>query len=185
MINHKMQKDLLRSYLQGTLEECDKDTWEHSVRVGKLCQLMAQELNFSRPEISFITLAGLLHDIGKVFMPDIINQPGILAPKQRDIVGYHPQFGSRFVNIHGTALPETVTEGIILHHERLNGKGYPFKLQGTDIPLVARIVAVADVFDAMSHPRPYRPALTRREIITELDNPGYDYRIVMALMKNI
>jgi len=171
----------MRHYLQEVMVRCDKGTWEHSLRVGKLCQGIAEEIKLERPDSSYVTMAGLLHDVGKVFMTEVINYPGELVSKQRDMITYHPQFGTKFLNIHWHNLPKPIMEGIVLHHERLDGKGYPFNLREKDIPLVARIVAVADVYDAMSQPRPYRPALSEQVIWEELRGPGYDQRIVQAL----
>jgi len=181
MLSIRMQKELMRHYLQSVMGRCDQGTYEHSLRVGKLCQGIAGEMEMKRPESSFVAMAGLLHDVGKVFMTEVINYPGELASKQKDMISYHPQFGTRFLNIHWNNLPSSVTEGIVLHHERLDGKGYPYSLEEPEIPLVARIVAVADVYDAMGQPRPYRPALSQQAIKEELKGPGYDPNIVHAL----
>lgn len=185
MLSVKMQKELMRHYLCDVMGRCDHGTYEHSLRVGKLCQGIAEELELQRPESSFVAMAGLLHDVGKIFMTEVINYPGELAGKQRDMISYHPQFGTRFLNIHWNKLPNLVTEGIVLHHERLDGKGYPFNLEDAEIPLVARIVAVADVYDAMSQSRPYRLALEQQAIEEELKGPGYDQAIVQALFDYI
>lgn len=185
MLSIKFQKELMRHYLQEVMGRCDQGTWEHSLRVGKLCQGIAKELELQKPESSFVAMAGLLHDVGKVFMTEVINQPGELAVKQRDMISYHPQLGTRFLNIHWENLPSVITEGIVLHHERLDGKGYPFSLDKQEIPLVARIVAVADVYDAMSQPRPYRPALNQQAIHEELSGPGYDQEIVQVLFHHL
>lgn len=182
MYSREMQKEWLDNYIKNVFQECDRGTWEHSLRVGKMCQKIAQALDLSQREISYITMAGLLHDVGKVFMPETVNHPGKLADQDRYMINFHPQLGTRFLRINWFGLPEQIQEGISLHHERLTGSGYPFKLKGVDIPLTARIVAVADVFDAMSTCRPYRPALPQREIFHELYNPGYDQRIVRVLM---
>lgn len=181
MLTIGMQKELLRYYLQDVLEKCDKDTWDHCMRVGKLCQIITEELGFDKYDVSRITMAGLLHDVGKIFMPEMINFPGKLADKERNIVSYHPQFGIRFISIHWSNLPVQVQEGIALHHERLDGQGYPYKLTEGEIPITARIVAVADVFDAMGTIRPYRMALSQKEIFSELHSLGYDQNIVFAL----
>jgi len=186
MLNKKLQEHSLRIFLQEIMQKCDKGTWEHSIRVGKLCEKLALELGFSRPEVSYITLAGLLHDVGKVFMPEMVNYPGKLAEREKYMISYHPQLGIRFININWSDLPAQVIEGISLHHERLNGTGYPYNLKGDEISIPARIVAVADVFDAMSTQRPYRDALSLQEIVRELSKPGgYDPNIVLALMKTI
>lgn len=182
MFNEEMQKEWLRHYLKNEFQKYDTGTWEHSLRVGKMCQKIAQSLKLTQKEISFITMSGLLHDIGKVFMPETVNYPGTLADKDRYMINFHPQLGTRFMRINWFNLPKIIQEGISLHHERLNGGGYPFKLKGLDVPLTARIVAVADVFDAMSTCRPYRPALSQKEIFEELHNPGYDQHIVRVLM---
>ncbi len=181
MLTIGMQKELLRYYLQDVLEKCDKDTWDHCMRVGKLCQIITEELGFDKYDVSRITMAGLLHDVGKIFMPEMVNFPGKLADKERNIVSYHPQFGIRFISIHWANLPAQVQEGIALHHERLDGQGYPYKLTENEIPITARIVAVADVFDAMGTIRPYRMALSQKEIFSELHSLGYDQNIVFAL----
>jgi len=183
MLSRNMQEQLLRVFLQEIMRKCDSGTWEHSIRVGKLCELIALELGFKKPEVSYIALSGLLHDVGKVFMPEMVNYPGKLADKERYMICYHPQLGTRFININWSDLPAQVFEGISLHHERLNGSGYPYSLKGEEISIPARIVAVADVFDAMSTKRPYRPPLNMPEIIKELYRPGYDPEVVLALMR--
>lgn len=185
MLDLRMQEKMLQNFLHDVMKKCDKGTWDHSLRVGKLCQLLALDLGFSKPEVSYIALAGLLHDVGKVFIPEMINYPGKLADKEKYMIAYHPQLGTRFININWSNLPAQVFEGISLHHERLNGTGYPYNLRGDEISVPARIVAVADVFDAMSHFRPYRPALSMQEIIRELYRPGYDNNVVMALLRRI
>jgi HD-GYP domain-containing protein (c-di-GMP phosphodiesterase class II) len=101
------------------------------------------------------------------------------------MISYHPQLGSRFININWSDLPNQVFEGINLHHERLNGTGYPYHLHGDELSYAARIVAVADVFDAMSTMRPYRPALSMYETFRELNNPGYDPDVVLALLRRL
>lgn len=183
MLNKNMREQLLKTFLHEEMKKCDKGTWEHSLRVGKLCEMLALEMGFEKPEVSYIALAGLLHDVGKVFMPEMVNYPGKLADKERFMISYHPQLGSRFININWSDLPTQVFEGVSLHHERLNGTGYPYHLQGDEISDAARIVAVADVFDAMSTMRPYRPALSMYETIKELYSPGYDPDVVLALLK--
>ena len=186
MLDKKMQEYLLRFFLQEVMQKCDHGTWEHSIRVGKLCEKLALELGFQKPEVSYITLAGLLHDVGKVFMPEMINYPRRLADQERFMINYHPQLGIRLININWSSLPAQVIEGISFHHERLNGSGYPYNLKGEEISIPARIVAVADVFDAMSTQRPYREALSLQEIVRELSKPGgYDPNVALALMKTI
>jgi len=182
MLNKMLQQESLRNFLFNVMERCDKGTFEHSIRVGKICELLSLELDIGKPEISYITLSGLLHDVGKVFMTDMVNFPRILGDKERYMITHHPQLGLRFISLNWTELPTQVNEGIILHHERLNGTGYPYKLRAVDISMTARIVAVADVFDAMSTKRPYRPALSKIDILRELSTPGYDQNVVYQLL---
>ncbi len=182
MLNKTMQQESLRNFLLSVLERCDKGTFEHSIRVGKICEKLALELGYRKPQVSYITLAGLLHDVGKVFMTEMVNYPRTLEDKERYMISYHPQLGIRFISINWTDLPSEVNEGIILHHERLNGSGYPNNLTAVDITMTARIVAVADVFDAMSTKRPYRAALSKYDILRELSSPGYDQNVVYQLI---
>lgn len=185
MLSKEMQEQMLKNFLHDEMRRCDQGTWEHSLRVGKLCEIIASEMGFQKPEVSYIALAGLLHDVGKVFMPEMVNFPGRLAARDRYMISYHPQIGTRFITINWSDLPEQVFEGISLHHERMNGTGYPYRLRGEEISYSARIVAVADVYDAMSTLRPYRPALSIYETLKELYSPGYDPDVVFALMKRL
>lgn len=186
MLDNYLREEMLRSFLHQEMKRCDQGTWEHSLRVGKLCKLIAMEMDMRRPETACVTLAGLLHDVGKVFMPDLINFPGKLDPKDRDMVSFHPQLGTRFIKISwANNLPPEVFEGINLHHERIDGTGYPYRVPGKKIPTIARIVAAADVYDAMSNLRPYRPPLPMMEILDELTGPGYDNNVVYALLHRI
>jgi len=181
MLNFISQKDYMIDYLHNLMAGCDKGTLEHSLRVSKLCEGIALQLELLSNEIFNVYIAGLLHDVGKIFMTDIINQPGRLKAQERELINNHPQFGTQLLSVHWDNLPSEISEGIVLHHERLDGSGYPFNLTGHNIPLIARIVAVADVFDAMSNPRPYRPALSIQEIRLELSKSGYDQDVVQAL----
>lgn len=182
MLSKTLQQESLRNFLFGVLERCDKGTFEHSIRVGKICKKLALALDFRKTEVSCIAMAGLLHDVGKIFMPEVVNHPRRLNERERYMVSCHPQLGIRFININWADLPPQVNEGIVLHHERLDGSGYPNSLKADDIPMTARIVAVADVFDAMSTKRPYRAGLSRYDILKELSSPGYDQNVVFQLI---
>jgi putative two-component system response regulator len=133
-------------------------TFGHSERVTSYALTLAQRVGLSETEQEVLRKGGLLHDIGKINMPDaILNKPGALTAEEYGIVKEHPVQGVRIVE------PlQSIRETIPLirwHHERLDGKGYPDGLFGGAIPLLARILVVADVFDALSSERPYRPAL--------------------------
>ncbi|MDX9871471.1 MAG: HD domain-containing protein [Clostridia bacterium] len=186
MPDNYLREEMLRTFLHEEMKRYDQGTWEHSLRVGKLCKLIALEMDFGKPEVAYITLAGLLHDVGKVFMPDLINFPRSLAVKEKYMVSHHPEIGSKFVKITWEQdLPPEVFDGIGLHHERMDGTGYPYRLSGEEIPDAARIVAAADVFDAMNNFRPYRPPLPMDEILDELTGSGYDNNVVYALLQRI
>jgi len=133
-------------------------TWGHSERVTTYALELARQTGISQTDQEVLRKGGLLHDIGKINMPDaILNKPGALTTGEYDIVKSHPVQGVRIVE------PlRSIRDAIPLirwHHERMDGKGYPDGLFGGSIPLLARILAVADIFDALSSERPYRPAL--------------------------
>lgn len=137
-------------------------TWGHSERVTSYALDLARQLGLPDAEQEVLRRGGLLHDIGKINMPDsILNKPGPLTAEEYDIVKQHPVQGVRIVEPL-RSIRDTIPL-IRWHHERLDGKGYPDGLFGGAIPLLARVLAVADVFDALSSERPYRPALPQKE----------------------
>ncbi|MGH2807769.1 MAG: HD-GYP domain-containing protein [Actinomycetota bacterium] len=138
------------------LESGDPYTHGHSQRVARHAYMIAKAMKLPRAERETIRLAGILHDVGKLRIPkDIINKPGALTDAQYDIIKTHSLVGAKMVSILDD--PE-VTRMVRQHHERLDGSGYPDKLAGNEISLGARILAVADTFDATSSQRPYRAA---------------------------
>lgn len=129
----------------------------HSETVGRYAEMMAVELGFSEQRVGRVRLAGLLHDVGKVGVPDaILRKPGKLTPEERAIVGRHPELGAQILE-HPTLAD--VQEWVAAHHERPDGGGYPRGLAGDELPLEARIVAVADAYEAMTSDRSYRDAI--------------------------
>lgn len=140
---------------------------KHSQRVASLCQSMGQVLELSEEEAAQLGKAALLHDIGKVFIDDrIINKPGRLDEEEWAEVKGHPGKGFNilcaFENMEATALL------ILAHHERWDGMGYPRGLKGEEIPLLTRIISIADTYDAMTSSRSYRKPLSKRKAIEEL-----------------
>jgi putative two-component system response regulator len=144
-------------------------TWGHSERVGAYALELARALRLSQVEQDILRKGAALHDIGKINIPDaILNKPGPLTSAEFEIVQQHPTQGVHIVE--PLQSMQKVLPLIRWHHERLDGGGYPDGLMGGSLPLLVRILAVADVFDALSSPRPYRPALPREqclEILTE------------------
>nr|WP_231556033.1 HD-GYP domain-containing protein [Thermotoga neapolitana] len=149
--------------LAKSLEEKDKYTRGHSERVAELARKMARKLGFSPKMVERIYNAAFLHDIGKIGIPDhVLKKPTILSKEEMDIVKNHPVMGEdilREVDIFNNRESKWVRH----HHERWDGTGYPDRLKGEEIPLPSRIIAVADVYEALTSDRPYRKALTKEE----------------------
>ena len=146
-----------------------KSPWTrgHSERVTSIAVSIANEMNLSEREIEILKTASILHDIGKIGTYDeILDKPGKLTDEEFTLVKQHPGKGADFLK-HIKKM-EDITVIIRHHHERLDGKGYPDGLKGKEIPLLARIVTVADSFDAMIAERPYRPPLSLDSALNEL-----------------
>ncbi len=149
-----------------TIDAKDPYTNGHSIRVAKYSRELARRMNMTDEQQENIYYIALLHDIGKIGIPDhILNKPGKLTPEEREIIQKHVDIGGDILKDF-TAL-SGITNGAQYHHERYDGKGYSKGLKGEDIPLVSRIIAVADTYDAMSSDRCYRKALGTEVIINE------------------
>jgi hypothetical protein len=135
-------------------------TGNHNWRVAQLAALIGKKLGFGDPELELVKGAAPLHDIGTIFIPEpIILKPAKLSDQEFELVKRHVELGGRLVQGSTTALLKTAQMIIEGHHERFDGSGYPSSFQGSEIPPVAQIVALADVFDTATHPQPYREAL--------------------------
>lgn len=163
----------------------DEATGEHVKRVEKLTKLLALELGLSEEEAEHLSRASLLHDIGKLAVSDeILRKPTALTEDDIKIVKTHTVKGS--VLLEGRRAFETAKSIAITHHEHYNGMGYPYGLRGEGIPLPGRIVALADVYDALSHPRPYKSAWARESVHQYIhDNQGkqFDPEVVKAFFR--
>ena len=143
--------------LAETLDLRDVATARHSETVGRYCEQIARELGFDAPQIERVRAAGILHDIGKLGIADaILHKPGRLERGEWAEIQRHPELGSRILE---HANLRDISAWVLHHHERVDGGGYPQALSGADIPLEARILAVADAYEAMTSNRPYRDAL--------------------------
>jgi diguanylate cyclase (GGDEF)-like protein len=143
--------------LAETLDLRDVATARHSETVGRYCELIARELGFPAPQIERVRAAGILHDIGKLGIADaILHKPGRLDTGERAEIRRHPELGSRILE---HANLRDISAWVLHHHERVDGGGYPHALAGRAIPVEARILAVADAYEAMTSDRPYRAAL--------------------------
>ena len=154
--------------LAKTIDAKDIYTNGHSMRVAKYSGMIAQRMGLSEKEIEHISNMAMLHDIGKIGIPDsIINKASKLTDAEYDIIKKHPEIGYQILS----EMPELkdIAIGARWHHERYDGKGYPDGLKGDDIPLKARIICVADSYDAMSSNRSYRKFLPQDVVRSELE----------------
>jgi HD-GYP domain-containing protein (c-di-GMP phosphodiesterase class II) len=146
----------------------DLNTGVHSTRLAEWGMRVGQELGLEESALQNLEVAALLHDIGKVGIPDsILRKPGRLDPDEYALMKKHPEYGWAVLRM----LPgfERAALDILHHHESFDGKGYPAGLQGTEIPVVSRIVCVIDAFDAMVSSRPYRIGLPYEEAVRRLN----------------
>lgn len=165
----------------------DAYTNGHSIRVACYSREIAKRMNMSKEEQERIYYVALLHDIGKIGVPDsILNKNGKLTDEERHAIQQHPVIGGDILKNFTTL--DGVEEGARYHHERYDGKGYCEGKKGEEIPITARIISVADTYDAMSSNRCYRPALTTEKIVSELKNGSgsqLDPQIVPIMLKMI
>ncbi|MDX1674413.1 MAG: HD domain-containing protein, partial [Longimicrobiales bacterium] len=173
--------------LAWAAEYRDDFTGQHAERVGCLSGLLARELGLSERETGRIELAAPLHDLGKIAVPDVVlRKPDPLTPTEREIMAQHCSVGADLLAGSRHPLVQEAERIARSHHERWDGEGYPDGLAGTDIPLSARITAVADVYDSLTDTRPYRPAVSREEaieIILEDRGTHFDPDVVDALVR--
>lgn len=154
--------------LAGTIDAKDKYTNGHSVRVAEYSRMIAARLNMSKQEQEDIYYIGLLHDIGKIGVPDeIINKTSRLTDEEYAVIKTHPTIGSEILE-KMSEIPD-IAIGAKYHHERYDGRGYPEGLEGENIPLVARIIGVADAYDAMTSNRSYRDVLPQAHVRSEIE----------------
>jgi putative nucleotidyltransferase with HDIG domain len=163
----ELMLDLVRA-LVSSVDAKDPYTCGHSERVAMLVRRLASELGLGADEVECIYLAGLLHDIGKIGTPEcILRKEGRLEPEEFRIIKQHPEVGYNILS--GVHRLGRIREVVLGHHERMDGKGYPRGLKGDDIPLLARIAAVADAFDAMTSDRPYRARMPLEKVRSEIE----------------
>ena len=173
--------------LINTLFEKNPREELHSERVAELCLVIGKSLGFSSQQLHELKLTGLLHDIGKIAVDEaILNRPACLNEGEWKSVQRHPTVGYRLLN----SVPgmSSIVASVFAHHERWDGTGYPRGLKGEEIPLNARIVAVADAYDAMVSFRPYRKNLTQEQALDELQRKAatqFDPRIIEAFVAGI
>jgi PAS domain S-box-containing protein/putative nucleotidyltransferase with HDIG domain len=181
------QKRVMQGTLDAmafTIEKRDPYTAGHQHRVTKLAMAIAERLGLTKDRIEGLRMAGELHDIGKIYVPaEILSKPGNITDVEFNIIKTHPKVGYDILK--PIKFPWPIQEFVLQHHERMDGSGYPDGLKGNNIHLEARILAVADVIEAMVSHRPYRPALPIQQAMDEIKhNQGvlYDKKAVDACL---
>jgi len=149
------------------METRDPYTSGHQRRVADLARTIALEMRLSETQVDSIRIAGVLHDIGKMTVPaEILSKPGRLNEFEFNIIKQHPEVGNHILK--DIDFPWPIAKIVLQHHEKMNGSGYPSGTKGEEILIEARILAVADVVEAMSSHRPYRPALGIEKALEEI-----------------
>jgi PAS domain S-box-containing protein len=164
----------------------DDDTFQHTERVGRTSARIATRLGLEAKHVGILRKAAPLHDVGKIGIPDcILLKPGKLTAQEFEVMKTHTRIGADLLEGSGSPVLQMATVIAENHHERWDGAGYPNGLAGEEIPLVGRIVAVADVFDALTHDRPYKSAWPLEQAIDEIRRGGgsqFDPRVVAAFL---
>ena len=170
--------------LFGSMSSYNHDLRGHAERVCNLCLPTAFRLGLAGKRLLYLQLAALLHDVGKLSVPPhILEKPGMLSLQETLLVQDHSLRGEQILR--ELSLPEPICQTVRAHHERFDGKGYPDGLAGGEIPLEARVVQVADAYDAMTQDRPYRAAMTSEDAsfwISGLSGVTFDPDVVDAFL---
>ena len=170
--------------MSGALDAKDRYTRGHSDRVAYMSAEIARAIGFSDEEVERVRIAGIVHDVGKIGVPEhVLCKPGRLSDDEFEMIKKHPEIGHRILE--GIPGLKDILPGVLYHHERYDGRGYPHGLAGDDIPLLARIIAVADTFDAMSSNRAYRSKMAREVVLAEIAKCAgsqFDPRVAEAFL---
>jgi len=167
LFDRKSHHNAVLSSIMATLFERSFETKEHAERIGEFCAIIGTRLSLSHDEIDRLKLFSILHDIGKIGISDqILNKPSALNEEELAMMRTHPEIGYRIAMASPDFAP--IADLILTHHERWDGKGYPNHISGEKIPLLSRILAVADAYDAMTEDRVYRKALSRETALEEI-----------------
>jgi HD-GYP domain-containing protein (c-di-GMP phosphodiesterase class II) len=173
--------------LAAAVDEKDPYTRGHSDRVTKYSVIIARALDLDERTVETISISALLHDVGKIGIDDkILKKPGFLTPEEFEIMKQHPVKGFNIMKT--IEQMRNVLPGLRSHHEQWDGNGYPDRLKGEEIPLIARIIAVADTLDAMTTNRPYQQALTFEFAVEKINKNvaiKYDKNVVAAFNRAI
>lgn len=167
------------------MRQYDDSTYAHSLNVALICNVFARWLQFSEEDINLATLCGLLHDVGKIMIPDsIIKKPARLTDNEFSVIKTHPLEGYEILKMQH--INDHIKNAALMHHERCDGSGYPLGLVGTKIDKFAKIVSIADVYDAMTSARVYRGPLCPFKVIELFEAEGiqkYDTKYVLIFLE--
>jgi HD-GYP domain-containing protein (c-di-GMP phosphodiesterase class II) len=185
---HPPVQQQIRSWFDAVvalgLKVKDREAHAHNLRVARLCVHIGRQMSMSAAELRVLARAGLMHDIGKLGIPDsVLGKHSPLDESEWSLMRTHPEMGLNLLDRAGQSSREVLA--VLYHHERLDGSGYPYGLKAEAIPVEARIVAVADTFDALTSDRPYRRACTdaeARRVLIEEAKTRLDSRAVSALL---
>ena len=190
--NARLYEDLQATFKQtirglaSAIDKMDRYTAGHSARVAAYAQILAIKLGLSDADIEIVRQSALMHDIGKIGCVMNLNKPGKLTQEEYEIFKQHPDHGRDILQPIEFLHP--LIPGVHLHHERWDGLGYPLGLKGNDVPIIARIIAVADTYDAMTSDRAYRKALAHDIAISEIDRCGgsqFDPELAHGFLESI
>lgn len=169
------------------MHEYDDSTFSHSINVSLICNILAKWLRMSESDVELATICGMMHDIGKLRTPwEIISKPGKLSDEEYEIIKKHPSSGYQLLKEQGMEL--SICNSALMHHERCDGSGYPLGLMGNKINKYAKLVAIADVYDAMTAARVYRGPMCPFKVIELFEEEGlqkYDPQYIMTFLENI
>ncbi|MDR2751929.1 MAG: HD-GYP domain-containing protein, partial [Clostridiales bacterium] len=171
----------------GFIKESDEHTFHHCVNVSLLCNLFGRWLGIPRQELVELTTAGMLHDVGKTKIPnEILNKKGKLTDEEYAIMKKHPVLGYRLLQAQN--IPEPIKLGALMHHEKIDGSGYPLGAKGDQIGKLAKIIAICDIYDAMTANRVYRDKICPFEVIKMFETKVYgelDTKYLLIFLQNI
>lgn len=169
------------------MRQVNDSTYAHSLNVAIISRIIGKWLHFSNEELDTLTLAGLLHDIGKTRIPDeVLNKDGKLTDEEFQMIRNHPKYGYDILK--SQPLNSHIKKAALMHHERCDGSGYPMGLTMEEIDDYALIIAIADVYDAMTAARSYRAPLCPFEVIAEFEKDGlqkYKPKYILTFLENI
>lgn len=167
LLQKKSIKSSILDSLVKTLEEKNMETEQHTERVVEYATALGKQLNFKSSELDELTIATRLHDIGKIGInEDILMKPSKLTDEEFEQIKLHPEIGYRIIN--SSSELGYIAKSVLTHHEKWDGSGYPLGLKGLEIPLMARIICIADSYDVMTHDRIYKKAMSKEDAINEL-----------------